>query len=330
MNRLIHGGKRGEIMARQSIQVNPGLKEFEAYMDFSGGINTETSNERLKDNEFTQMVNVDLSSRGSVKKRTGYSTIQAIGLPSDNPQGMFFFYRKDRNNPDIIFAVNGNLYVRKSGQSFVNLLEIEGMASFDENIIVEGVQYYNKLYVATGTNIVVVEVNETNGVYSAKVIEPYEPNSNELKYIGTNSLLGFGMSDTINNAFTNVNQFSVKGLTFKEFGTGKTLINAETKTRFLVNAYVNHNPAISASYYKSYSFYYKKSGIADAKETKSYSVVSGVTDPETQVEHGTTVFPLPDRCSYDPNTNSIEIFDKNGNPLVTGVGFNRYYYYSSI
>jgi hypothetical protein len=325
-------------MARQSINVNPGFKEFEAYMDFSGGLNTETSNERLNENEFTQMQNVELNTRGSVKKRTGRSDMVTTGLPINNPQGVFFFYRKNRDQPDLIVAANGRLYVKKYNatasfdyETNVTQISITGMTSFQTTKIVEAVQYYNTLYVATGTNIVVVTVNETNGVYSANIIQPYEPNTNELKYIGTNALLldnsngVIAMQNTIDN-FNNVNQFSVKGMAFTEEGTGKTLINAQTKERFTVKAYVVENPSITVPpgefYFKVFSFYYKKVQ-SEKFETRTYTAVNTVTDPQTQFAVGaTSVVTLPTGSSYDINTSSMEV-SLRGTPLVTGVTFTE-------
>jgi hypothetical protein len=302
-------------MARQSINVNPGFKEFEAYMDFSGGLNTETSNERLNDNEFTQLQNVELNSRGSIKKRTGRSTVFITGLPTQNPQGVFFFYRKDRDNPDTIFAVDGRLFIKKDGSANADEIFIQGMLDgFDKDVIVEAVQYYTKLYVATGKNLVVISSDEF-GFYTAEVVKPYEPNTNELKYIGTNALLGFKMNDTINPTLTNVNQFQVKGITFSEESTGNTLINAQTKERFIIRAYVIENPSgltipTSEYYFKTFSFYYRKSGFQQ-KETLSFSPAVG-----------TTVFEITNGSSYDINTNSIEVYI-NENPQVTGVGFTE-------
>jgi hypothetical protein len=163
---------------------------------------------------------------------------------------------------------------------------------------------------------VVVSVDEVTGVYSAEVLAPYEPNTNELKFLGTNSLLGFGMVSTINSSLTNINQFSIKGMTFQENVTNRTLINAEVDKRFGISTHVIENPSgltipTGEYYYKTYTFYYKKSGLT-GRETKSYSLPAG-----------TNVLTIPNGSSYDPNTNSIEVYDKHGTALVTGVGFEE-------
>ena len=134
------------------------MREFEAYMDFSGGINSETSNERLSDSEFLQMVNVDINTRGSVKKRTGYEFVAEVPTTGD-VQGMFFFYRPNEEHPDIIFARGGRLFVKQfdSPNTTATYIPITDLIYFQNDRIVEGVQFLNKLYVATGAKLVVVE-----------------------------------------------------------------------------------------------------------------------------------------------------------------------------
>lgn len=72
-------------MARQNIRFDPAVKLFESFADFSGGINTETSNERLRNNEFLTLDNVDLSGRGSAKRRTGRISLLASSVIASKP-----------------------------------------------------------------------------------------------------------------------------------------------------------------------------------------------------------------------------------------------------
>lgn len=58
-------------MAKVNMRPVPYLKQMEAYNNFGGGLNTVTSDDNLKDSEFTDLINVDLAERGSVKRRTG-------------------------------------------------------------------------------------------------------------------------------------------------------------------------------------------------------------------------------------------------------------------
>ena len=59
-------------MVRQQLEVQPWGKHLEIYQDFSGGLNSVTNNEKLQDNEFTILKNVDLGERGSIRKRQGF------------------------------------------------------------------------------------------------------------------------------------------------------------------------------------------------------------------------------------------------------------------
>lgn len=252
---------------RQSINVNPGLKEFEAYMDFSGGLNTETSNERLGDNEFIQMQNVDLNTRGSVKKRTGRSIVTTTGMPTTAPtQGMFFFYRENEPKPDFIFAVNGRLYAKKHNSNIVSQLTITGLknpstgaatTTFQTTRDIEAAQYYDQLYVATGYDLVKVTYNGTS--FIAEAVTPYEPNSNELKFIGTNALLGYAMGDKEDPTLAGMSEFYVRGMTFSD--NGKLILAGQIDNPFNINAYVVQNLAsIPAgwTYTKKYKLYYQK------------------------------------------------------------------------
>lgn len=194
-------------MARQSIQVNPSLREFEAYMDFSGGINTETSNERLLDNEFINMVNVDLSSRGSVKKRTGRTGFVSPITNNNAIQPIFvqgfFSFHKQNGTVDIIYAANGRLY-KKIESPFTQLsaIPINNNAgnldwTFQASRIVEATQFFNELYVATGSGLVVVK-EDGQGSYTANAVVPYAVTSQDIVFIGTNALSnGVGIIDKI-------------------------------------------------------------------------------------------------------------------------------------
>jgi len=171
---------------RQNIAYDPAAKVFEAFMDFSGGLNTEISNEQLSDNELSVLWNADLSGRGSVKLRTGRRKIAT--LPAGNVQGMFFYHRLGQPEPDIVLAINGNLYVKEHSSSDVTLVQImdgENPFTFQTSKPVEAVQYKENLFVATGTKLVELTYDTE---WTAKVVVPYTPTVMEAIYIGTNGL----------------------------------------------------------------------------------------------------------------------------------------------
>ena len=137
-------------MARQSIAVNPAVKLFEAYMDFSGGLNLETSNEKLRDNEFPVLDNVDLSSRGSARRRTGRRLIASV---PGKAQGMFFYYRPNQPEPDLIFAVDGKLYVMEQGEGEPKQIVFRNNFTFQTERPIGAVQYGPDLFLATGSGL---------------------------------------------------------------------------------------------------------------------------------------------------------------------------------
>lgn len=105
-------------MARGRYYHDPARKNIEQYQDFSGGLNTISSNENLADHELTKLENIDLGDRGSLKRRKGYRSnynINATGFP----QGIFRFHRR---------------------REVYNLLGIDG--SFDGYRRSSGTQYY--------------------------------------------------------------------------------------------------------------------------------------------------------------------------------------------
>lgn len=65
-------------MARQNMYPQPWRKNMEAYRDFSGGLNTVTTSDKLADNELMNLENIDLSERGSLKRRTGIVSVSYL------------------------------------------------------------------------------------------------------------------------------------------------------------------------------------------------------------------------------------------------------------
>lgn len=143
---------------RQNPMPNSAIKLMEAYMDFSGGLNSEISNDRLKDSEFPILENVDLAGRGSAKRRYGRTEVFAsypYDIVNGIAQGMFHFYRKGQTFPDTIFAVSGKLYVQEAGSTTIQeIVMSDGDASpfaFQSTLPIDAVQYQGNLFIANGT-----------------------------------------------------------------------------------------------------------------------------------------------------------------------------------
>jgi hypothetical protein len=169
---------------RQNIEVDPARKVFEAFVDFSGGLNSEITNERLRPNEFPVCTNADLSGRASARLRYG-RTLYTNGIA--NAQGIFFFYRSGQANPDLVGVFNGRLYVQVSGTTMTEVTMFDGSTPITVQTTrhVEGVQYRDYLYIATGTKLIELYYDSQ---FKARVVTPYKPTVMEGIYIGTNAL----------------------------------------------------------------------------------------------------------------------------------------------
>lgn len=173
-------------MARQNIKHNPAEKLFEAYMDFSGGLNTEITNEKLAENEFPVMLNVDLSGRSSARLRYGR---RRVATRSGKAQGAFFYYREGMDYPDIVLASDGKLYVKehdKTSFSQVTIKKGSNNFTFQTTRTVEAIQYRKTMFIASGSGLIELEYKDNS--WQAKVVEPYTPTVMEAIYIGTNGL----------------------------------------------------------------------------------------------------------------------------------------------
>lgn len=181
---------------RDNINVNSSIKLFESYRDFSGGLNTQMSNELMKDNQSTIAENVELTLTHSIKKRSGKTGINTSFF-ADPIQGLFNFI----NNSEtlLICAAGGLLYYARpniTGEygAWVNIPMTNNGSSFSFQIVdyVEAVQYENWLYIATGTKLVRCQVYQDSlGVTQASattIVDQFKPTSQEAVYVGLNSL----------------------------------------------------------------------------------------------------------------------------------------------
>jgi hypothetical protein len=180
------------------------------------------------------MVNVDLKTRGSVKKRTGREfNMQLSGLGF--VQGVFVF-NKPSGSSEFIFAINGYLYKRSPvSNSIPTSIPFVGAYNgvFQQTRTVEAVQFYDKLYVATGSGIAVVQYFENTDSFSWNWLVPYSPNSEEIIGLGYNALLNEPMVDTV---VQNANR-QVKGIVFRD-ADGNVLRKALANKPYTITAYV--------------------------------------------------------------------------------------------
>lgn len=180
---------------RQNINHNPALKVFESYLDFSGGLNSEISNERLRENEFPVFENLDLRGRGSAKRRYGRRdavTSYPYNAASSKAQGIFPFYKGGDVEPDLIIAVGGRIYVMRQGTTVITEIGISnnagGQFTFQTDLPIDAVQYRENMFIATGTKLCELKWDTAANNYVAKIVEPYKPTGQEAIQIGFNAL----------------------------------------------------------------------------------------------------------------------------------------------
>lgn len=186
---------------RDNININSSLKLFESYRDFSGGLNTQQSNELMKDSQVTIAENVDLALTSTIKKRGGRTLLTGThtGWAATSPiQGLFKFV----NNTEtlLIAAVEGKLWYSRpttaSATQYGNWTQISitdagSPFTFQTTDYAEAVQYGEWLYVATGTKLVRCQVYQTGATTTATattIVDQYKPTSQEALYVGLNAI----------------------------------------------------------------------------------------------------------------------------------------------
>lgn len=61
---------------RQPYRGNPELKQYHLINDFSGGLDTTSLDEKMRDNEFREMTNIELAVQGSISNRKGFGELK--------------------------------------------------------------------------------------------------------------------------------------------------------------------------------------------------------------------------------------------------------------
>lgn len=163
-------------MARRSYYTSPWEKKLEEYQNFSGGMNTTTAQDSMQNHELSLAINASLDERGSVTRRHGMIQHSVPSTKNGKAQGYFRFYKTAYDYEEII-AINGQLEI----EGIVKV--IEGLPTgFQTERPIEAVQYYDKMYFATGTKLIQYDGTKFS------VVEPYKPQPLEALYIGTNGL----------------------------------------------------------------------------------------------------------------------------------------------
>jgi hypothetical protein len=228
---------------RDNINISPSLKLFESYKNFIGGLNTEQSNDVLKDSETTILQNVDMHSKGSMRRREAYviSTNTSGAGPLQNvfetntgtgAQGVFK-YKLSTNSIFAIVAHNGKLYSTTiAGLSsydtfFEEIKTSAGLSwTFQNYAMIDAVQYNDKMYVVTGNRIGVLTFDPfVTARFTVADLQATTINQYQATYAGYNL---FDPSNDITNIFYSTispdpDQFSIgvaaKGVIDKKANT---------------------------------------------------------------------------------------------------------------
>lgn len=67
-------------MATRSKNYDPQKRYIDVYNDFSGGINTAYANTKLKENQFSELINLDIDKIGQAVKRPGLRKFNINGI----------------------------------------------------------------------------------------------------------------------------------------------------------------------------------------------------------------------------------------------------------
>lgn len=179
-------------MSRQNIMPDFSKREFESFTDFSGGLNSEISNEKLKDTQSPVFQNIDISGNGSIKRRTG--RVNLTSLTASYVQGLFV-YRVRVNGalvPFLIVAADGKLYYKNMSTGVLTQLPIldtensSTVVTFQTARQIEAQQYGDTMFFATGSFLAEVKFDGTT--WTCKKVVAYLPTVQEVIYVGTNAL----------------------------------------------------------------------------------------------------------------------------------------------
>lgn len=161
----------------QRYDVNKTIKNIR-FFGFAGGMASQYHPEKLADGQHILVENADIIAGGTLINRGAYAqTNNPSTAISGMTQGRYRFYTTS-GYTDIV-AINGQFYT-VSGNTYTQQT-ITGLSSgFQTTRPVEGIQYRNKMYFATGSGIVTYDGT------SFSTITAYAPNGLEALYIGTN------------------------------------------------------------------------------------------------------------------------------------------------
>jgi hypothetical protein len=153
---------------------DPTQKQYYVTNNFSGGINTVSVDENMRDNEFRDLVNVDIATQGIIQSRKGFKEIEALVplfvlFSISLPTTAYSFIKVLNNSNNILEQIVrggtsyvGNLKILMITNNSVQLLSYDGttlaldvigtlpaVPSYKENLISNNVvEHVNKIYIS--------------------------------------------------------------------------------------------------------------------------------------------------------------------------------------
>lgn len=159
-------------MQRQPYYTDPAKKELGISQDFSGGLNTVTAHDNMRNNELTKLVNMSFDERGALSRRTGLRSHASAPVSEGTQAQMHFRFYKNPATFDELVAIDGKIYVN-------GVLKKDGLQA---TRMMEAVQWYQKAFIATGSGLY-----EWDGT-DLKPVAPHAPEPLQALYVGTNAI----------------------------------------------------------------------------------------------------------------------------------------------
>lgn len=96
---------------RQPYRGNPELKQYYLINDFSGGLDTVSLDEKMRDNEFREMNNIELALQGSISNRKGFGELEHLNQWLEDksiimPEGLVNFFKIIRSENTVLSWAN--------------------------------------------------------------------------------------------------------------------------------------------------------------------------------------------------------------------------------
>jgi len=122
-------------------------------ISFNGGLNSAGGNLSLKDNESSDLLNVDFNFLGSVLKRSGYTTLNGTAIATSPLSDGLHWYESNQSGTltYILIAVNGgNVYYMTGFDGTWN--DITGSITLTPGNFCSFKNLFNVMYATNGTN----------------------------------------------------------------------------------------------------------------------------------------------------------------------------------